>query len=426
MLTRTGLQKALRSVAARGAPFGVILFSIDRFKLINARFGHERADHVLQAVAQTARMALAGRGKFGRWAGDEFLCIVPKTDDVRCRAVAEQLRQAIELAIIPVGGTLINATASFGFACAPDDASDVQVLVALAAEALHRAKRAGRNRVLAAVDLPHRAFHMGGVLESALREERVIPAYQPIVDLKTGAVVAEEALARIVTTDGEVIPAELFMDVAAEFQLVHKIDRMIVSSALNRCSTGDGDRYYFINISGDLLRHAEVLKEMLDWTRAHSVKGADRALPLVIEVTERELLTDIAATRRMLQPFLDLGLRLALDDFGSGYSSFHYLADLPVSFLKIDGHLIRRMQEPKVRAIVHGIQAIASDLDLITLAEYVENAEQADMLRQAGINWAQGHHFGSARLNEREADARREMSVNWTGGYYYRKRAADA
>lgn len=423
MLTRPGLQKALRSAAARREPFGVILFSIDRFKLINSRFGHERADDVLQAVADTARKALHGAGKLGRWGGDEFLCILPDVDHRRCRAIAETLRHTIELAIIPVGGTLINASASFGFACAPDDAGDEVTLVVLAAEALHRAKRAGRNRVLGAMDLPHRMFQMGEVLERALREERVIPAYQPIIDLHTGDIVAEEALARIVTTEGDVIAAENFIDVASEFQLVHKIDRTIISSALNRSLAGSGDRSYFINISGDLLRHPDVLKEMLIWARSHYHKCA--VIPLVIEVTERELLTDTEDTLRMLQPFLDLGLRLALDDFGSGYSSFQYLADLPVSFLKIDGRLIRRMQEPKVRGIVHGIQAIAAELGLVTLAEYVETAEQAENLRRAGINWGQGHLFGSARLNEDEADARREMSVNWTGGYYYRKRAAD-
>lgn len=250
-----------------------------------------------------------------------------------------------------------------------------------------------------------------------------MPAYQPIVDIRTGETVAEEALARIVTTDGKVIAAEDFIDAASQFHLSHKIDRTIVLSAFNRSAATQSDITYFINISGDLLRHPAVLKEMLNWTKLHCMDehGRPRKKPFVIEVTERELISNLDATRRTLEPFLDCGLRLALDDFGSGYSSFQYLADLPVSYLKIDGKLIRRIEEPKVRAIVNGIQNIAGELQLITLAEYVETERQAAILRDIGVNWGQGHYYGRAQINQCEADARRELSLNWADGYYYRK-----
>ena len=121
--------------------------------------------------------------------------------------------------------------------------------------------------------------------------------------------------------------------------------------------------------------------------------------PIVIEVTERELLDDLPAARNMLQPFLDFGMRLALDDFGSGYSSYKYLADLPFSFLKIEGSLIRRVTEPRIRTIVQGIQRTAADLGLISLAEYIENEQIADIVREIGVDWGQGYHFGKPSLS---------------------------
>ncbi len=267
---------------------------------------------------------------------------------------------------------------------------------------------------------------MGSLLETALREDRVMPAYQPIVDLHTGTVVAEEALARIITMDGESIAAEEFIEVASHFQLTHKIDRTIVLSAFSRSANNINSAApltHFINISGDLLRHPKVLKDLLNSAKLYHFEknGTLQANSFVIEVTERELLSNLETARRTLAPFLEFGLRLALDDFGSGYSSLQYLADLPISFLKIDGALVKRIEEAKVRAIISGIQNIATELNLITLAEYVENEKQAEILRALGVRWGQGHHYGKAVLNEEEADIRREMSVNWAQGYYHQK-----
>ena len=473
-LNRRELQGSLETTWARGEnhgnPFGLILFSIDRFKLVNGRFGHRLADVVLKHVTQVVRTALRNRGFMGRWAGDEFLCILPDALAVEIPAIAEELRAAIANTAFPVGTSLAHVTASFGSVAYPDDGNEVKALLIVADEAQYHAKQTGRNRVVAAASLAHHSLRMGNILDTALREERVMPAYQPIVDLITGNVVAEEALARIITTDGHAIAAEEFIQVASQFQLTHKIDRTVLLSAFDRYLrqlATNNPIMHFVNISGDLLRHPELFKELLDSVKGRPAKmnadirtpthqsaaaahtphplgrewparpGADktanlmhamgdnnaaaRAFPLVIEITERELLGSPELTRQMLAPFLDLGARLALDDFGSGYSGFQYLADLPVSFLKIDGRFIQRIAEPKVRAIVNGIQNTANELGLITLAEHVETEQQADTLRDIGIHWAQGHLYGRARVDEKEANFRRQMSVNWAAGYYYRE-----
>jgi len=119
---------------------------------------------------------------------------------------------------------------------------------------------------------------------------------------------------------------------------------------------------------------------------------------MVIEITEQELVTNIRTTRELLTPFIELGLRLALDDFGSGYSGYRYLADLPLSFLKIDGQLCRRLHEPKVRAIVQGIQNTAEQLGITTLAECVEDRTTETILKDIGVHWAQGYLYGHPKL----------------------------
>lgn len=320
-MNRNELQHTLDTTWARGenygTPFGLILFSIDRFKLINGRFGHHLADAVLKHVVKIARTTLRNQGAVGRWAGDEFLCILPDTQPMDVAGIAEKLRAAIASTAFPVSANLVNITASFGAASYPGDGGEVRSLLMAVDEALHQAKQTGRNRVVDAGSLKYHALRMGDVLDTALREERVMPAYQPIVDLASGEVVAEEALARIITTDGHAIAAEEFMQVASQFQLTHKIDCTVVLSALDRYLSQPANGksiLHFVNISGDLLRHPDLFKELLDsvkWLHGGQSTAETKRFPLVIEITERELLGNPDLTRQMLAPFIELGARLA-------------------------------------------------------------------------------------------------------------------
>lgn len=160
----------------------------------------------------------------------------------------------------------------------------------------------------------------------------------------------------------------------------------------------------FVNISADLLRHPELTDDLIRFTgetcRACGIADED-VKPIVIEITEREFLGNIHNAREALDPLIQFGLKIAIDDFGSGYSSFQYLADLPVSYLKIEGTLIKRMRnEPKVKRIIQGIRDVAKDLELVTIAEHIEDEETAQALTELGIDWGQGYLFGRAEIED--------------------------
>ena len=392
-----------RSARSRQS-FSLISFDIDRFKVVTYGYGTQHGDALLLAISQLAQKALRKTGTLCRWGGQEFLCLLPNTGKAATEELAERLRTTIEAASVSHAEVELRATASFATACYPEDGDNTDRLLASLGAALHRAKANGRNRVVPASGLGPQLFGLGRMLSQSLRDNRVQAAYQPIVDLKTGVAVAEEAVARIVSPNGSIISASAFIDAARELQLSYQIDRAIMLQVFDRCVAAlrqNSPLAHFVNISGNLLHHPVVVAELLAQAASTCASCADLigpVKPIVIEVTERELLDDPEAARALLKPFVDFGMRLALDDFGSGYSSYKYLADLPFSFLKIEGSLIQRLAEPRVRTIVQGIQRTAADLGLITLAEYIENEQTADIAREIGIDWGPGYHYGKAAL----------------------------
>ncbi len=243
-----------------------------------------------------------------------------------------------------------------------------------------------------------------GMLQHALLENRLVPAYQVMVDLRTNEVVADEALARLIEPDGRILPAGEFIEAAEGINLIHVVDEVIARQSMQRCAinlTSGKDKpgfAHFINLSPQFLARRELVQAMLHDAAQHCVACGMVDVPvkpMVLEITERQLIGNFEDLMQDLQPLLDFGFRLALDDFGSGYSSFLYLASLPVSFLKIEGWMVRNMRtNPKVLGMVKSIIALARDQGLTTIAECVEDAATAELLRDLGADWGQGWYFG--------------------------------
>ncbi len=401
--SRGALQQTVATRMELGKRFGLILCDVDRFRLINYSFGREFADRVLHQVAQVLRDILGPESSIGRWGGPEFLCVVNGSDDLD--NLVEKLRLRVERLVVLSKTSRIHITASFGVASFPEDGGGPTELLNSVEAALYHAKGSGRNRAVRASIVQRRVLGMGAALESALHEQRISTAYQPIVDLRTNKIVAEESLARMILPNGTMLVAEDFIEVSQHLQLTYKIDQSVIRATLDRCLSGlngDSPRVHFVNISADLLRHPEAVQELLTLVSNYSETCRSQGLTdrsLVLELTERELFGDSGQARDILMSFVNVGLQLALDDFGHGYSSFQYLADLPFSFVKLEGSLISRIQEPTVRSIIQGMQRIAEELKIMTLAEGVETADTAAIVKDLGIDWAQGYLYGRASVD---------------------------
>lgn len=410
LLNRRALQDIINreyAYAKRTAKhFSLILFDLDRFKMINDNYGHDIGDTILLGVSRVAKNTLRTSDWLSRWGGEEFLAILPDTNESGALKIAERLRQKIEVFSIQLNNQKIKTSASIGIATYPRDGDTPDFLMKAVDAALYEAKKSGRNCVVEAKN-KREVYSIAAKLSKAIANDRLVPACQTIVDLRTGNQVAEEVLARLIDESGNIITATDFILAAMELQLTHLVDYQIIKQTINRCSAniagGGAPLIHFVNISADLLLHQGIIQDLFAKAQvACLLSGSDsgHTKPLVLEITERQLLGDIKAVKAKLAPFIDFGMRLAIDDFGSGYSSFQYLADLPVSFLKIEGSLIKQVKDKRVRQIVKRISDIAKDLQLISIAEYVEDAETADILRDLGIDWGQGYLFGRPVLTE--------------------------
>ncbi|WP_298294154.1 EAL domain-containing protein [Thiomonas sp.] len=410
-LNRHALEKILQQEFSRarssGEGFGLILLDLDRFKLINDSYGHPAGDTVLRETASLLRRHVRETDIVGRWGGEEFLIILPRQgiDQVQC--TAERLRAAIESACVRHEGRCIQFTASFGITTWSGQACTPERLISRLDSFLYDAKRMGRNQVRGADGRGSETLSLGAQIQAALDAQRIRAAYQPLVDLRSGAVVAQEALARLVTADGQVIAAGEFIGAAHRLRMEWRIDEAVSRQALMHClrsvQAGQPMQRHLINCSADFLARPGCIDALLQAAERNCTACADllqgRHKPVIIEVTERQLLGDPAKTRQLLQPLLDFGFELAVDDFGSGYSSFLYLLDLPVRYLKIEGELVRRaVADARARTMVESIQSMASRLDIRTIAEGIEDQATCALMRDLGIDWGQGYLWGHPQI----------------------------
>ena len=379
--------------------YSIFLLNIDRFKLINDCYGHNAGDLILQLIAQRMQINLRDIDIIGRWGGEEFICIMPDADINAACIIAERLCCYISDQPYVHDSQEIAITASIGIANFPVDGDSPDELFRIADSTLYEAKKNGRNRIHSSNQVTGNIYSIGTQLKNALNENRIVPVYQPIFEISSGKEVAKEALARIQDKDGQLIEAYTFIDAAVELQLAHLIDYQIIKKMIIRCTENFIDTQntlpHFVNVSADLLRHPQLIKDIIDFAtmkREECGQNNCKEKPIVIEITEQELLGDVTEVKNLLAPFIDLGLPLAIDDFGSGYSSLTYLADLPVSYLKFDGSLIKRVAyEDRARKIITGIQRMAESLELITIAEHIEDQATLDVLREIGVAWGQGY-----------------------------------
>jgi diguanylate cyclase (GGDEF)-like protein len=383
--------------------FSVIMVALDNFRSINESFGHPIGDMVLKQFAAMFAGELRTGDVLARIGNDEFAIILPETDAESSFQVAGKLHQKLaekEFGL-PVGK--IRCTATFGLVSFPEDGKTEDEMYAAMDAVLYKARTYGTSQVTTAGSREDSSrttiFKQGDLLRKAVREDRIEAFLQPIVELKSKKVAAFEVLVRI--RDGDlIIPADQFIEVAEELGMARMIDREVFRKSLAhyaKISSSHPHAVFFFNLFPRSF-------EDLDWVRGIPQMVEDAGVPrekVVLEITEREALPNLTQVRAVIEELRANRISVALDDFGSGFSSFLYLKYLAIDFVKIEGSFVRHMAtDERDRIIVEQINSMAHRFGLKTVAEFVEDEPTARMLAKIGVDYAQGHYFGHPALPE--------------------------
>jgi diguanylate cyclase (GGDEF)-like protein len=412
LLVRELLEEAVLHQWDSHVGCALFLVDLDRFKLVNDTLGHAIGDQLLVEVGRRLEWAVASGGRVGRIGGDEFAIVWTQgCDRDRLTAVADQIIADLSKSFT-VGAATLHVGATIGIAVCPADGNFEEQLMRNADLALYRAKEAGRGGHAFFERWMYDEAEENRLLEQDVRQalsgDGLALAYQPIVDSSTGAVVAREALLRWRHPKRGDIPPDQFIPIIEDAGLIHQIGDWVIREACAEAVTWGRQMRVAVNISAAQLTGAGLAKTVL------SALAASRLEPsrLELEVTESVFLGDDAATLASLERLRALGVRLVLDDFGKGYSSFGYLSRAHFAKIKIDQSFVRGAADGSTDcvAIVHAILALARGLGVETTAEGVETEEQAKVMRQLGCTQLQGFHFGRpVRADQLDRPAARQQ-----------------
>lgn len=382
--------------------FAILMLDLDDFKDVNDTYGHPCGDTVLKQVAETLHSVMRKGDLATRIGGDEFAVLLTETGREGAVVVAEKLRTELrDISFEGTNGKVFHITTSIGLINYPVDAQNVSDLMTGVDLGLYRAKEMGKNGI-ATLESAQDRIKMGRdnrahaeKLREALRNDRIIPYFQPIIDCKSGKVWAHETLARLVEPDGTTTSAGMFIETIEKYGLGRDLDRIILLKALanvkNRLESGNETPRIFVNLSAQeiqgrgILGYAEQLCFELDIPPS----------AVVFEILERDAIGDMTNMRKFLTNLREKGFSFALDDFGSGYNSFHYLRELRFEYVKMDGAFVRNILESRIDLIlVRNLSHMCKEMGILTIAEFVESQEIFDALNDMGIDYAQGFFLG--------------------------------
>ena len=393
------LAKETARAARYGAPGAVLVIDLDNFKDINDTFGHKAGDDVLKGVAGLLRQRLRHTDLVARLGGDEFAVLLPQADADHAQSVADEVVKALGRQAAVLADQSIRVTASIGVTMF-EGLTDIEIL-AYADRAMYEAKEGGRNRfamyrpVGTGKERGSTRLAEAERIRRALEQDRLILYCQPILDLGTNQIYQYELLLRLPDEDrGEPLPPSAFLYGAERFGLIQSIDGWVVRKAIALISAHAraGDRLVLhVNLSGKSIgdrKLAALIEEAL-------AEGGIDPARLTFELTETAAIANVENAKAFATRLRAKGCQFALDDFGAGFGSFYYLKNFPFDCLKIDGDFIRSLAtSPMDRLVVEAIVSIARGMGKKTVAEFVADEETVGLLRDIGVDCAQGYHIG--------------------------------
>jgi diguanylate cyclase (GGDEF)-like protein len=389
------------SFAARYGGLGaVMIIDIDGLKGINDTMGHHAGDNLIRRIAGIMRERVRNTDIVARLSGDEFAVLMPQTDTAGALQLGEDLRAEVAEDVVP-GPDAESATISVGITMFGGEGSTGSEAVLVAADqAMYRAKEEGRNQISLFQDpsepqrLLHRRQTTSARIRDALTHDRLSLHTQPIRSLASGGIERYELLLRMTGDSGELLPAASFIEVAERSGMVQELDRWVVARALEMLAEREragSPVSLHVNLSGASLLDVSVL-EFIE--RRLDEGDADPAR-CTFEITETARVNDYTAAAGFADRLTEFGCQVAIDDYGAGFGPFHYLRQIPFDVIKIDGAFIRDMPHSDADQLtVQAIVQIARGLGKTTIAEYVQDDATTKLLREYGVDMAQGYHLG--------------------------------
>lgn len=378
----------------------ICYLDLDQFKLVNDTCGHRAGDALLRQLSHELKPLLRQNDTFARLGGDEFGILLADCPVERGLEIAEQLRRTVKDFRFPWEGQVFSVGVSIGLVPFGPDCASLDELLSLADAACYAAKDTGRNRVhLYEVD-DNELSQRQGQMQWASHIQQAIDCddfrlyYQTIeaLDPEPGAVPHIEIFIRMLDAEGNLIPPGAFVPAAERYDLMPQVDQWVVRNTLawlgDHLHAGNNQIQCAINLSGASIGSSECLETIKHHIGKHEIPPH----LLCFEITETAAMSDPEAARAFIEELRNLGCHFALDDFGSGLSSFGYLKRLPVDCVKIDGIFVRDMSNNEIdQAMIASINNIAHIMGLKTVAEFVEDEATLGLLREIGVDFVQGY-----------------------------------
>ena len=392
------IDEALAGACARGSAAAVVLLDLDRFKEVNDTLGHQNGDLLLREVAARLRTALPEDATAARFGGDEFAVVLPHVDSADDAVrVAERIVEAVRAKSFVLRGLSLDVGASVGVALHPRDGDTADLLLQRADVAMYCAKR--WQTPIVVYDREHDEYSpdrlaLAAELRQAIEERQLFVVYQPKADLASGRIVGAEALVRWEHPRRGLVPPDEFVPLAERTGLIGALTSFVLECALDEVGRwrrdGYGDLTVAVNISARTLADDAFPDEV-----AHALARAGcPADALVLEITEGTVMAKPEEAIRVLGELRQIGVGLAVDDYGTGHSSLSYLSRLPVDELKIDRSFVGGMADSRDdEIIVRSTADLARSLGLRVVAEGVETPEVWNRLRFVGCHLAQGYYL---------------------------------